>query len=98
MKNRKRGYPSASKAPKKQNYYNAVLKELQPGTQNYDLLRHLIRHKSVTPTAAWELLGIYRLSGRIYDLRQHGVDIVTLRCEVIGRDGEPKHVAKYVLN
>lgn len=86
------------KAPRKQEHYKAILKELQPNTQNYDLLRYLMRHNSIMPNEAWDMLGIYRLSGRVYDLRKRGVDILTLRCEVIDRRGEPKTVAKYVLD
>lgn len=97
MKNRKEP-THTGKAPKTQNKYNTVLRELQPKTQNYELLKYLMRYKSITPAKAWEKLGIYRLSGRIYDLRNMGVEIVTLRCEVPDRHGEKKTVAKYVID
>ena len=84
-------------APSERKKYNTVLRELQPKTQNYELLKYLIRYGSITPLKAWTSLGIYRLSGRIYDLRHMGVEITTLRYETTDAHGETKAIAKYVL-
>lgn len=97
MKGNRKEHTKKGSAPKTHIYYNKILKELQPGTQNFELLKYLISHKSITPTEAWDTLGIYRLSGRIYDLRNRGAIITTLRYEVTDRKGDIKAVAKYVL-
>lgn len=50
---------------------------------------------SVTPIEAWRLLGIYRLSARINDLRKRGVLITTEPTEVENQFGEKCTVARY---
>lgn len=97
MLNNKRGHAQRGHA-RTHNQYSTLLKALQPHTQNYELLQYLIMHGSITPIEALRKLDIYRLSGRIYDLRSHGVDIDTLRMEVTDRHGNTKTYAKYVLN
>lgn len=46
-------------------------------SQCASLLRYLKKHKSITPLMALDVLGIYRLAGRIFELRQRGFDIKT---------------------
>lgn len=66
-------------------------------TQCDKLLDYLQNHISITPKDAWNKLGIYRLSARVFDLRRLGYDIVTNRKEVLDPFGEPKYVAEYRL-
>lgn len=51
----------------------------------------------VTPMDAWAELGIYRLSGRILDLREQGHDITSERADVLNKFGEVCRVARYRL-
>ena len=66
-------------------------------TQCDKLLDYLQNHISITPKDAWNKLGIYRLSARVFDLRRLGYDIATNRKEVLDPFGEPKYVAEYRL-
>ena len=84
MRAKKKERPKRT-TPRTQNKYSTILKSLQPETQNYSLLLWLVSNRSITPLEAWEHLGIYRLSGRIHDLRDMGVEISTLRLEVTDR-------------
>lgn len=53
---------------------------------------------SITPIESWSLLGIYRLSARIYQLKhEQGMNIETERAEVENRWGEKCCVARYRL-
>lgn len=61
------------------------------------LLNYLQNHAGITPKDAWNELGIYRLSARVFDLRRLGYDIVTFRKEVVDPFGDPKFVAEYRL-
>lgn len=61
-------------------------------SQKTKLLRYLQMGKSISPLKAWRIFGIYRLSGRILDLRREGHNIKT---DIIERDG--KRFARYWL-
>ena len=54
---------------------------IQPTTstesQNRQVFKHLIRFGSITAIEAAKIYGIYRLSGRIYDLKQSGVKVIS---------------------
>lgn len=63
--------------------------------QNTRLLGYLKEHKSIDPLRAWEILGIYRLSARINDLRKLGENIKTTSLKVHNRLGEEIRVALY---
>lgn len=63
--------------------------------QNTRLLSYLKEHKSIDPLRAWEILGIYRLSARINDLRKLGENIKTTSLKVHNRLGEEIRVALY---
>lgn len=65
-------------------------------TQNERLLEYLRTHIGITPMVALNELGIYRLSGRIHNLREAGHRIQTIRTKVKTRDGEAI-VAEYRL-
>jgi len=57
------------------------------------VLRHLERHRSITPLEALGVYGIFRLAARVYELRREGFNVVT----TIMRDENEKPYAKYVL-
>ena len=66
-------------------------------SQNQRLLAYLIEHQSITPLEALRRLGIYRLSARIFDLREKGYNITTSTQTVICADGIEADVARYTL-
>lgn len=67
------------------------------GTQPARLLAALLRGRRIDPLAGWRLLGIYRLSDTVLQLRKLGWPVVTDRLDVSNRFGEPCHVAQYSL-
>jgi Helix-turn-helix domain len=54
--------------------------------QNVMVLEHLLS-APITPIEALNLYGCFRLAARIYDLRQAGNEIITMR--VINGEGNP---------
>lgn len=66
-------------------------------SQNQRLLAYLIENQSITPLEALRRLGIYRLSARIFDLREKGHNIKTTTQAVTLSDGEKAEVARYTL-
>lgn len=66
-------------------------------TQNRRLLEYLQTHVSITPLEAWTHLGIYRLSGRVFDLRKEGHRITSKIVTVRNKWGEEARVASYAL-
>ena len=62
------------------------------------ILKYLQTHKTgITPLQALQKFGCLRLSGRIYDLRDQGYDILTNMVEVKTADGDVARVAQYRL-
>ena len=61
------------------------------------LLKYLQDHNTIDPLQAWNVLGIYRLSARINDLRKLGHNIETNRKKVTNRFEEKISVANYQL-
>lgn len=57
----------------------------------------VLRQRPLTSLEIHQLLGIYRASARIYDLRAEGMRIATELVSVSNRDGEPCRVARYAL-
>lgn len=53
--------------------------------------------QSITPLEALRRLGIYRLSARIFDLRERGHNIKTTTQAVTLSDGDKAEVARYTL-
>jgi len=51
-------------------------------TQSDMILTHLKEHKTINPLQALELCGSFRLSARIFDLKQDGHNIETIRKKV----------------
>ena len=65
-------------------------------SQKQQILEHLKEGRSITPLGALNVYGCFRLSARIYELRQEGYDIKT---ETITKKGRvrDKEYAKYIL-
>lgn len=77
------------------NNYTTYLGEFQEGTQNYNILKHIIEHGSITPVEAFFDYGCFRLPARIFDIRSKGVPIKSESVEVRSEKGVTKHYAKY---
>ena len=67
-------------------------------TQCGMVLRYMREEGSITPLEAMREFGIMRLSGRIYDLKTEGHDIVAETEESVNRYGKTIRYAKYRLN
>lgn len=69
------------------------------GPQNKRLLDYLrdTSGHSITPLESWELLGIYRLGARVWDLKRAGIVIRSELVEVRNQFGETCRVARYTL-
>lgn len=65
-------------------------------TQNRAILKHLKKHRTITPMQALRLYGVFRLGARIYDLKDSGHKIITEIIEVTSSRGK-KRVAEYRL-
>lgn len=65
--------------------------------QEQRILRHLQENRGITQMEATSLYGILRLSGRIFDLRRQGYNIITTMIDVTNRYGEKCRVAEYRL-
>lgn len=67
-------------------------------TQAQRILNYMQTHKKgISPIDALEKFGCFRLSGRIFELREAGYDIVTNIEETTNKDGETKRYARYSL-
>lgn len=67
-------------------------------TQNKTLLKYLKKNKSgITSFMAFDMFGITRLSGRIYDLRSDGNNIESIIEMGTNRFNKPCHWARYIL-
>ncbi len=74
-----------------------VTRKTPKESQNKRLLKRLQEGKRVDPLSAWSVLGIYRLSARIHDLREEGHKIETERIQVKNQFNETITVANYTL-
>lgn len=63
-------------------------------TQNEQVLKHIKTYGYITPFDAWNAYNITRLSGRIFDLRKAGYDIIT----DMQKSAKGKYFAAYKLN
>lgn len=61
------------------------------------LLQYLTEVGPITPLESWKELGVYRLSARVWDLRQSGHDIHSQIVTVTNGYGEEFRVAEYSL-
>lgn len=71
--------------------------EKRGSTQCDRLLAHLENEGTINPLEAWQKLGIYRLSARVYDLRARGINIKERPVEVKNRWGETARVGEYYI-
>lgn len=70
-------------------------KEQQAQAQVDRLRAHLKAGNNINPLEAWRKLGIYRLSARVFDMREAGEDIKGEFVEVRNQFGEPCRVKSY---
>lgn len=69
-----------------------------PTNQNQSLAQYLKANKNgITSAEAFTLFGITRLSARIYELRDSGMNIVTISETSKNRYGNPTTYARYRL-
>lgn len=66
-------------------------------TQNYRVLEYMISNGGITSFEAFKELGITRLSARIKDLRDEGVQIERIWETGKNRDGEDVRYCRYSL-
>lgn len=76
--------------------YTKILNNLQEGSQNYKILKHLLDHGTITTFDAFNKYRITRLSGRIFDLKELGVNI---EANIVYKktEGETVHYAVYTV-
>ena len=67
------------------------------GTQCDMILAYLRENESITQIEAASEFGCYRLSGRIYDLRERGYNIARTMETKNNRFGKPVTFARYIL-
>lgn len=68
-------------------------------SQNQQILKYLRRHRSgITPMDALKLCGCFRLSARIFDLKEAGHNIYKTWEEEITDEGTVKRYARYILH
>ena len=63
--------------------------------QTERLRKHLESGNSINPLQAWKELGIYRLSARVFDLRNSGLEVAGEFTEVENQFGEKCRVKTY---
>ena len=64
-------------------------------SQNKRLAKYLRDGGKVNPLMAWQNLGIYRLSARIFDIKELGLNVQSRFIEVLNRFGETTKVKEY---
>lgn len=73
-------------------YRDELSAQLHKANQQWRILDHLIRNRTISPLEALDVYGCYRLGARIYDLRQAGIKIKTIR-----KQNDEKSWAEYRL-
>lgn len=66
-------------------------------SQATDVIESIRKNGSITTKQANDILGCYRLSGRIYDLKKFGIQIEKEMITVPRRDGTNTRVARYTI-
>ena len=93
---KKNGTPTKGRTKELKAKYNTILKEMSIDSQVRLVLEHLISRGSITQMEAVDEYGCYRLSARIYELRNDDkVPITTIQVENLHNSG---HHAKYLLD
>lgn len=72
-------------------------KSIKKGSQNYKILNHLKTKGNITTLEAFREYGCTRLSGRIFELKEVGYNIISTLEDVKTRSGETTRVAVYRL-
>ena len=85
--------PCAGTQLKNHEHYTALLGKCQKGTQEYIVLKHIIKCGGITALEASDEYDITRLSARIYDLRKLGIPIENTRQK--SKNG--KRFVRYIL-
>lgn len=68
-------------------------------SQNQQILKYLRKHRSgITPMDALKLCGCFRLSARIFDLKEAGHNIYKVWEEETTDEGTVKRYARYILH
>ena len=65
-------------------------------SQEVEIIEHIRDNGSITTMEAFEK-GITRLASRVYDMRAHGVNVVSEMVTVKNRKGEDCRVARYFI-
>lgn len=79
------------------NRFEKQLANIGADAQSRKVLQYMMTHGSINPAEAFFDLGVYRLSGRIHDLRSVGIPIHTERVTLTSERGVTKHYASYSL-
>lgn len=66
-------------------------------THTQKVYRYMKKHGTITDMEARQLLGVGRLSARIFELKALGVNITTDRVKVMNRDGGFSYIGSYRL-
>jgi len=66
-------------------------------SQNEKVLEHIREHGSITSLEAFQEYGITRISGRIYDLKEMGHNIISKDEKGKNRDGKTVRYSRYSL-
>lgn len=74
-----------------------TLSNATTATQCSEILAYLETGKGITQKEAYRIIGTQRLSGRIWDLRQQGQQISTVRETVKNRHGRNTSITRYYL-
>ena len=67
------------------------------GTQKAAILDYMHTHGGITPMDAFGSLGITKLSTRIGEMKNEGVEIKTETVQGHNRAGKPTHYCRYTL-
>ena len=68
-------------------------------TQTQKIIKYLLRHpKGITQADAIQRFGCYRLSARIFDIKEAGYNVTTTIEETIHADGSVSRFARYFLH
>ena len=65
-------------------------------TQVQRLHEHLL-NGPINPLQSWKILGIYRLSARVFELKVTGVDVKKRNIKIKNKFGDDLTVAEYYL-
>lgn len=73
-----------------------TLRNKHTKSQCTKIIDYMNRHGSITQLEAANAIGCYRLSARIYDLKDHGYAIRKIMCVKKNEEGNTVQYAKYM--